>query len=221
MLPVVSSALDNAAAGDLNTSTAAPAVSDSHFPHSHVSDPAPDVESDVRPDVRPEVGGAILASALTVPTCQCGECPVSDVSKPSTRDTAVITVKQEAVASTAPRITRTAIQRKPLALCCMSVVDNPRHREVGGLVCKASEYTSIIATAPTKELYNRYKDRLSPAASSFEECSNPAKRLIIYALLHARLAQHGGWQSMPELKQDKQKPMPVCLAAAVRKRWPG
>ena len=109
-------------------------------------------------------------------------------------------------------------------LCCMKVVSDPRARsKLGhGTVCMSDRYTSVIKGVTQREYDHWSSSRLKqvPRPPTFAACDNAAKRIIIYAELHARLKDSAGWESMPHLKRLTWKPLPECMKQATRRQCP-
>jgi hypothetical protein len=141
--------------------------------------------------------------------CKCGECEEE--------------VKQDVSNKPIRQLTSTAAKPQLPLLCCMSVVTNPAERDEHGLVCKSRTYTAVINGGLTVAQFNRWKKRLrhnDPQPTSFDECPPKAKRLVVYAELYSRLEEREGWTRILSLHDQKQKPMPACILAAVRRKWP-
>ena len=93
----------------------------------------------------------------------------------------------------------------------MSVVA-PDHRDPDGDVCQRAEILHLLTAGPTREEYEQERWRFKnvrPADDSYNGCSPPQRRLILYGLLHKLLYPRG--------VKGQRDAMPECLKAAVRR----
>ena len=97
-------------------------------------------------------------------------------------------------------------------LCCCCDLVPPNLRDPDGSVCRSAPYTTLIATGPSADEYERFKSRMTRERvppQSYAHCTPAQKRLVLYAVLHAMLYAGKG-------TKGQRDPLPECVKAAVR-----
>ena len=180
-----------------------------------VSTPRGKRDAQVQVEVEPHLQGHVhlhLVSASVSPPlwCRCGACAEAvDVSAAA------------AASSPSAPLTDRWVERKQL--CCMEVVPAGQYNEELGPVCQLQQYTSLIRDGPDDYDARRKRiDSRGQMAATFAQCSNKAKRFVLYSALFEMLKAHRGWREGEAerlTRGSEQKTMPACLAQAVKRQW--
>jgi hypothetical protein len=103
----------------------------------------------------------------------------------------------------------------PAPVCCLDVMSGRDITQDSEGLCDSEEVAALLREGVCSTDFLRFTPRVftrPPRPSSWEECNNAQKRLMLYAALHERIYRGG--------KKGKRDPMPECIKQRVREAFP-
>lgn len=112
-------------------------------------------------------------------------------------------------------VTDEADSTGPAPVCCLNVATGRSITDDSEGVCDSEEVTVLLRDGVCYGDFVRFTPRVftrAPRPSSWAECNNAQKRLMLYAALHEHIYRGG--------RKGQRDPMPECIKQRVRAAYP-